>query len=483
MKVFEFPKNSKLTLALSGGVDSMVMLHLLLDMQKTHFYVLKGVTVNHNIRLNGENDALFTKQECKMLGVECDIITIDAPKYAEQNKISIETAARTLRLKALYKYCDNCDYLCFAHHANDQAETVLMHIMRGSGNKGAVGMKQIDGKIARPLLHCSRNEIETYAKLNSISHVDDETNVDTTYRRNYVRHNLVPIMEERYGNAVANINKYAMRAQIDEDYFEKAVMNIPIESDGICATVNVETFKNLHPAIQIRVAMKLLDKIDRLVDAQQSHLLSLCDLSNKQSGKLLNLHNGVIAQRVFDKIEVRQSIKNNQNLIDNNQNLIDNNENLIDNNQILIDNNENIIDNNEILIDNNEISINNWFLPYTDKEIDYNGFHITVSNKPIISSNFNLSEFRILRFDKDKVPQQSILRLRKEGDFFKKYGGKTKKLKDFFIERQVPLHLRNSLPLISIDSEILMILGVEISDRIKIYENTKNKGYITIKKK
>ncbi len=129
------------------------------------------------------------------IDVDCSVLCVDAPKYSEENKISLETAARVLRYEVLAK--SDCDFVCLAHHADDNAETVLMHILRGSGAYGAQGIKRINGKYLRPLIDLTREEIERYARNNNVPFVVDSTNAETIYTRNLVRREVMPMLKNQ----------------------------------------------------------------------------------------------------------------------------------------------------------------------------------------------------------------------------------------------------------------------------------------------
>ena len=142
----------KYALAVSGGADSMAMLHAFAHhLPRPNFYV---VTINHNIRPEGASDCQFVENYCKQLGIECYVFDIDVPTHARENKLSLETSARVLRYQIFDKL--NCDYVCTAHHSRDHAETVLMHIIRGSGLVGAQGIREYNGKYFRPMLNVTK---------------------------------------------------------------------------------------------------------------------------------------------------------------------------------------------------------------------------------------------------------------------------------------------------------------------------------------
>ena len=150
----ELDLTKKYVLAVSGGVDSMTMLHIFSALSpRPNFSV---ITVNHNIRAQAQADCNFVEEYCQKLQVECRKVFVDVPNYASEHRLSEETAARILRYEVLDEA--DCDCVCLAHHKGDNAETVLMHIIRGSGSYGAEGIRRQNGKYLRPMLDWSRAE-------------------------------------------------------------------------------------------------------------------------------------------------------------------------------------------------------------------------------------------------------------------------------------------------------------------------------------
>ena len=206
-------------LAVSGGVDSMVMLHKFAStLPRPNFFV---VTVNHNIRAEAQADCDFVRDYCKTLNTECRIINIDVPAYSVAHKLSEETAARILRYNAFNDLA--CDYVCLAHHLNDNAETVLMHILRGSGARGATGIRVQNGKYVRPLLDMTRQQIEQYATEHNVPYVHDKTNDETKYTRNFIRKNILPKLKEVFPAVEQNIVRFAENIAQDNDFLDSLV--------------------------------------------------------------------------------------------------------------------------------------------------------------------------------------------------------------------------------------------------------------------
>lgn len=212
-----FPEmfTSKLLLAVSGGVDSMVMLDVL---KKLNF----DITVAHcNFKLRGaesDGETQFLKEYLIKNNISHHIIFFDTESYAAQHKLSIQLAARKLRYDWFYSLLHkNLDYIVTAHHLDDQIETFLINLTRGTGVEGLLGIPAKNDKIVRPFLGVSRDEILDYAVLNQIEWRDDSSNASTKYFRNKIRHKVVPVLKElnpeflnTFSNTLAHLNQFNM---------------------------------------------------------------------------------------------------------------------------------------------------------------------------------------------------------------------------------------------------------------------------------
>lgn len=191
--------NARLLLALSGGLDSCVLLHLLVAAQKQLPFELHAMHVHHGLSPNADQWADFCAKLCQQLSVPIEIVRL---KIDKQTGKGIEAEARTLRYAALFNHQFNgqlADFVVTAHHQDDQAETFLLQLFRGAGVKGLAAMAQVDmdKHLLRPLLHTSRQELERYALAHGIVWCNDESNADTYYERNFVRHEVLPVLEQR----------------------------------------------------------------------------------------------------------------------------------------------------------------------------------------------------------------------------------------------------------------------------------------------
>ncbi len=197
----------QLLLALSGGLDSCVLLHLLGALQKSGTleksgalrFELHALHVHHGLSANADMWSHFCAEQCQQLNIPLQVVQV---KVEKNSGLGIEAAARQLRYEALFNYrfeADLADYIVTAHHQDDQAETLLLQLFRGSGVKGLAAMAAVDHsrRLLRPLLDVPRQTLHDYAIQHNIDWCDDESNTDTQYERNFVRHDVLTILEAR----------------------------------------------------------------------------------------------------------------------------------------------------------------------------------------------------------------------------------------------------------------------------------------------
>ena len=215
-----------LIVACSGGADSMALLHIAnLYCQRNNLSV-KCVHINHQLRAEAsDGDASYVERMCCNWDIECRIIRVDTPAMARENKKGIEANARDLRYAALAHECARYSnaYLLVAHTANDQAETVLLQLMRGAGTRGLAAMQPLNGIICRPLLDCTRVEIEDYCREHGIAYCYDDSNDDDRYLRNFVRHDVLTLIERRKPAITQVLCRTAQIMRAEDDYLEAAV--------------------------------------------------------------------------------------------------------------------------------------------------------------------------------------------------------------------------------------------------------------------
>ncbi len=238
-------------IAVSGGADSVALLRAMLELRAELGIVLSIVHFNHKIRGRvGDADAEFVAELAKQYGLKLHLASGDVPAFAKEHHLSTEAAARRLRYEMFRKLLaeDGPDMIATAHTRDDQAETVLLRVLRGAGTRGLAGihptLKLDCGTIIRPMLEVSRDEVESYLKSLDQLWREDQTNADVVYTRNRVRHQLLPLLERDYNPNIREVLAEAAEIARDEDAFLEALIEplarAAIESDGVITTIRLE---------------------------------------------------------------------------------------------------------------------------------------------------------------------------------------------------------------------------------------------------
>lgn len=209
-KLAYLPKGASLWVGYSGGCDSHVLLHALASLRKTLSIKLQAVYVNHGLSQNARAWGMHCQNICDALDVPLTVLEVDAKPKSGQ---SPEESARFARYHAIAELLGPDDYLCTAHHQDDQAETLLLQLLRGAGPKGLAAMpfrsSLGDAKQIRPLLDFSREQLEAYGKQHGLHWINDESNQDTGFDRNFLRHELMPVLKSRWPSAARTISRSA----------------------------------------------------------------------------------------------------------------------------------------------------------------------------------------------------------------------------------------------------------------------------------
>ena len=294
-------KNETVAVALSGGGDSMALLHYMQsNAEKYHFSVIT-INVEHGIR--GESsisDTNFVISYCKDNNIPLLTYSVDCVAFAESNKLSLEQAGRVLRYQIFNQAINEgkCDKVATAHHLQDNVESVLFNLFRGTGLKGLSGIdEQFKNKIIRPLLSVSKKEIEEYLVKFNIPHVVDQTNFDDKYTRNAIRLNILPEIEKIFPEVQNSISRFSEIAKIENDYIHSETLKAMRFLDN-----KVEITLPIHPALLSRATVLALKHLGVEKDWEKAHIDSIINLSVLQNSKRVDLKNGVIAVKEYDKI-------------------------------------------------------------------------------------------------------------------------------------------------------------------------------------
>lgn len=216
--------NPKLVLAFSGGLDSVVLLHLLVESQKTLPFQLQAQHVHHGLSASADAWVDFCAEVCNKLNIP---LTVSKVEVNKNSGLGVEAAAREARYKALL--ATESDFICLAHHQDDQAETLLLQLARGAGVKGLAGMSAANNKLLRPLLDEPRSRLGAYAKQHKLTWIEDESNFDTKFDRNFLRHEILPKLEKQYPAIKQTISR-AARHMAEADILLDELAEIDVRS-------------------------------------------------------------------------------------------------------------------------------------------------------------------------------------------------------------------------------------------------------------
>lgn len=412
--------NEKVAVALSGGKDSMCLLHYLLSKKDEIGFFVSAINVEHGIR--GEtsvSDSSFVKNFCEKNNVPLFAYSVDCKKVAKDKKLSLEQAGRLLRYEIFENLLKEgrCDKVATAHHMSDNTESVLFNLFRGTGISGVAGITDnFSDKIIRPFLSVSRNDINEYAEKYGIPFVTDETNLSDEYTRNFLRLNVIPKIKEVFPEMETSVRRFSILAAEDNSFlYSLAEKQITFYKD------RAEFLVSLEKPLFSRAVILCLKHLGIKKDWTKKHadaVFSLCDLKN---GAKISLLNNLVAIREYDKI---------------------------------------VLYKNKTAIDES--------VPFAVGEFDFADYRLKIE-KADLKSDLKSGLF----FDLDKIPQNAVIRTKRQGDVFKKFGGGTKSLGDYLTDEKMPLRERDSIPLIANGSEILCIFNKAISDKVKVDKNTK----------
>lgn len=280
--------------AVSGGPDSMCLLNALVNLkEKLKLNKIAVAHVNHMLREEAQEETEYVKKYCENKNIEIYIKYANIKEISENNKISEETAGREERYKFFEEIATkiNANKIAIAHNLNDNAETVLMHFIRGTGINGLTGIKPYrDGKYIRPLIECDRKEIEEYCKERKLNPRYDKSNLDNNYTRNKIRNLLIPELKENYNpNIISGINRLSRIVLKEEEYINKILLEtyneILLQKEDNKITINLRKFNKLDEYIKERLIIYIIAKL--FGDArgiENIHVFDIVKLCEKNVG-------------------------------------------------------------------------------------------------------------------------------------------------------------------------------------------------------
>ena len=447
-KVLNFVKENsmindkdRILVALSGGPDSVCLLNILKELENTLNIKIYAAHVNHCLRgdaaLEDENYCLSL---CKTLNIPCYVKRVEIEKLAKDKGISTEMAGREARYEFFEELMKtlNINKIAIAHNANDQAETVIMRAIRGTGIEGLVGIRPIrDNKYIRPILCLTREEIESYCLDKNLNPHIDATNLEEIYSRNKIRLKAIPYIEDNFNKEVIfALNRLAYSCRQDVELIDSIVnskYNEYCNKEEKYIIIKQEAFNEMEAVITRIIRKALMEVSLKFNNFEMKHIYDIIRLQKGNAGKKINITNKVLAINEYGNIKLKVN---------------ENKE--IDSKEIKVSKKD--IENNDFCYANNDFTFKIY------NKDNFNGF---------INNNF------IKVFDISNISDITI-RTRKNGDKIVPLGMRgNKKIKDILIDAKSPKDLRDSIPLILFNNEVAWILGLKTSDKFKVTKDTK----------
>ena len=431
---------------ISGGADSVCLLQLLADYAKKVSIQIQAVHVEHGIR--GEEaleDMRFVQKLCEKLNIPCTVYNFSVPKLAKKQKLSEEEAGRTVRYQAFRQELEKLGgkgKIAVAHNRNDQAETMLLNLIRGSGMTGLKGIAPVRGDVIRPLLEQERSAIERFLADIGQHYRTDSTNLSQEYTRNKIRHTVLPVLEQINGQALKNMEQACQRISEAQEYLNQVTIRAfqrMVRTEKDCLCIEIEKLNRTETYLQNEIVLKVLYQCaGSRKNIGKVHIDGVLSLLKKESGKQISLPYEMKAWRRYDEIVVKKEKKEEQEakqfevrIPTAGQYTIPNREEIF---EVFLEKNH----------EKNKKNVNTEQKTYT-KWLDY-----------------------------DKIEGDLVIRTRRSGDYFVMDDkGHRQSLKAFFINEKIPREQRDEILLLADGSHIVWIIGYRISFQYKIENDTK----------
>ncbi|WP_041284710.1 tRNA lysidine(34) synthetase TilS [Desulfoscipio gibsoniae] len=430
----------------SGGPDSMALLHILYRLQETLEIKLVVAHLNHQFRgSEAEADAHFVLNAARRLQLTAFVEARDVPAYSRGRGISPQVAAREVRYNFLDEVAvkTGASKVALGHHADDQAETILLHILRGTGAGGLKGMLPVrDDFYIRPLLAVRRRDIEDYCQRHDLATRQDSSNTKPKYLRNRVRLELLPILEKRYNpNLVESLNRLAEICRDEDDYLEhqagEVFFRARLSTGGNTICLDAGKLSAVPQALLRRVVRLAWSEIcGDQDDLNYRHIEQVLAIINGGGGyRQINLPRGITFKKYYEVLEftLDREIK--------------------------------------------EVPFYQYFLKVPGITfIPEVGLSIGAEILPVgeAMEPFVFGSGQVI-LDYDRLAAPLIVRRRLSGDRFGPLGlDGTVKLKKFFIDHKIPRHQRDCIPLVVSGNDIVWVVGMRPGEKWKVTNNTVN---------
>lgn len=423
----------RILLALSGGPDSVFLLYFLKKFANKFQIELAAFHLNHSLRKSADKEQKFCKELCEELSIPFHSSKADVKSYAKKNKISVEEAGRIIRYNLLNDCAEKNYYtkIATAHNADDNAETVLLNISKGTGIKGIAGIPVFRENIIRPILCLRKSEIVSYLKEKKIKYVIDESNLSEEYERNFIRLKIIPELEKKINTGLVNsVLSTSLNLQSFNKYFDKFISQTQkkyIEELRDEIRIKLTLFEKEDEFIQSEVIRKVLyDKFK--LQTEQKDVEKIISLTKKQVGISESLKKNVIAIRERDFITIYSRHSHSE---------------------------------------------NNIKIKAGETKKFSSG---TISISKVDLSDVNLTPDKNIEYvDADLTGENFIVRKWKPGDKFNPIGMKgTKKISDYLNDIKTEAKEKKNQYVLATKNKIVWVIGKRLDEKFKVTTETKN---------
>jgi tRNA(Ile)-lysidine synthase len=434
-------KSERVVVAFSGGPDSTALLAVLVPIAKVLDLSLIVAHFNHGLRgLDSDEDEKYSRDLSEKMGLP--FISKKMDQRQRKKGISPEDFYRRQRYDFLNKICEDyrAQKIALGHHLQDQAETVLLNILRGSGLEGLKGFLPMrEGKFIRPLIEVSRLEIISFLNEAGIAYRQDNSNENTKYLRNQIRTELIPYLKEKYNPKIEeNLAQMAEILRLEDEFIRQHVNEV-LQSPFIQRRQNrillkISYLNKLPSTIRLRLFKTILESLNLAKNGFSFiHIKSLDNLAQKcESGKRLDLPLGIEVRREYE----------------------------------------------DLIIEGKKVGPKQMGYEYTVNipgSLYIEERQFTARAEVTIKENIDFSVKNEVYLDLDKIQQPLIIRNRRDGDWFQPLGMQgRKKIKNFFIDHKVPRRERDKMVLLADQKSIIWIENMHLNERVKVTAETKN---------
>jgi len=447
--------NRVVLVGVSGGPDSVCLLHVLHQIKKSLGIRLHIVHLNHMLRdAASDQDAKYVQRLGRRLKIPVTIESLDVNSYRKEHKLSLEEAAREMRYDFFTRVSESvgAEYVALGHTEDDQVETVLMHLVRGAGIAGLRGMSSVTDMnlcgrkrlwVIRPLLEVTRKETEDYCLAHDLKTRIDSTNYVLDYTRNRFRHELIPLLKKSNNNVGAAIRRVTRSAADDLSFIDGELDKV--WSDAVCVnpigiTINTTVVLALHPALQRHLLRRVISEVlGGLVDIEAVHVEDMMEALRKPAGRRISLPQGLMFYVSYDTCLLARDAADICPLPE--------------------------------LKDAHRLKVPGvTLLP---------GWRVQAD---VVEPGECAKGFKAC-IDMDVCGEELMVRRRRPGDRFHPLGMTgVKKLQDFMVDAKIPSTWRDRVPLVCSEGGIIWVVGWRISESVKVTETTKKVLYLTFEK-